>query len=134
MGKSRVQNFLRPPPPPRERVKHLPPTPLPSLWALQAPVLKLPQNLLCPPSSMAKTFSTCSPGQNCLAQVNCKDVKTEDVKWPSRRVSEWGKNAGPGGGACTVDNFPPVASQTVLYVINICYKTMHAPFTQVKCK
>ena len=42
-------NFLRPPPP--------------SVWLkLQAPVLKLPQNLLCPPPfSMPKTLSAPPP-------------------------------------------------------------------------
>ena len=46
---------------PLKTVKLFAPPPPPSLWRkLQAPVLKLPQNLLCPPPppfSMAKTLS-----------------------------------------------------------------------------
>ena len=50
-----------PPPPPQVRVKLVTPPP-PSLWLkLQAPMLKPPQNFLCPPFRMAKTFSAPPP-------------------------------------------------------------------------
>ena len=78
-GQEGLQNhgsepFCPPPPPPQDRVK-LFPAPHPSyrvetfcspppssVWLkLQANVLKLPQNWLCPPFGMAKTFSAPSP-------------------------------------------------------------------------
>ena len=73
IGKSRVRNFLRPPPPSGQGKTFRAPPPF-KKWKLFAPpfniaktssyrLKKLPQNLLCPPSplSMAKTFSATPP-------------------------------------------------------------------------
>ena len=78
MGKSRVRNFLHPPPPSKQ--PHTPHTCPISMAKTSSSSVNIPQNLLCPPPlffSMAKTFSvppfckgkTCPPPSHFVASL-----------------------------------------------------------------